>query len=74
VQEAGDVLLISMFTLLWRGTSAPGRRWAWSGLDPAGSEGTSGTNALMKCRRAWRRQWTQKSDWQVLTIKTETSQ
>ena len=35
---------------------------AWSGLYPAGSKGTSGTNAPMKRRHAWRRQWPRKSD------------
>ena len=35
---------------------------AWSGQDPAWSEGTSGTNAPLKRRRAWRRLWQRKSD------------
>jgi len=28
----------------------------------SGSEGAYGTKALMKCRRAWRRRWSRKSD------------
>ena len=34
MNDVGDVPPSSSFALLWSGICAPGRWWAWSGLDP----------------------------------------